>query len=77
MSARIRPGATRLYRVWVDDPCTSLARPFQRKPYASSHAFGPYDSIGPALAQRTVDEAAGGTAHIEESDLEWGEWCGD
>ncbi len=73
----IRPNATRLYRTEVDDACARPARPGMRKPYPVGRVFGPYDNVAQAVAQRTVVERAGGTAHIEEADLEWGEWCGD
>ncbi|MFI8084332.1 hypothetical protein ACIF6L_26460 [Kitasatospora sp. NPDC086009] len=77
MTAKIRPNAERLYRTEVDDACTRPARPGMREPYAAGHVFGPYDNAAQAVAQRTVVEREGGTAHIEETELEWGEWFRD
>ncbi|OKI19277.1 hypothetical protein [Streptomyces sp. CB03911] len=66
------PDATYLYRAVVTSSCTSLARPFQRKPYAAGHVFGPYDRDFTARAQRTVVRAAGGDAEIQAVYLDWG-----
>ncbi|WP_282203926.1 hypothetical protein [Kitasatospora fiedleri] len=75
---RIRPDAERLYRTVVDDACTRPARPFMDTPYPAGHIFGPYDNVAQALAQKTVVENAGGTAHVNETELlEWGEWFRD
>ncbi|MFD8595411.1 hypothetical protein ACFV1L_10455 [Kitasatospora sp. NPDC059646] len=71
---RIRPDAEWLYRTVVDDPCTRPARFGVREPYRQGRVFGPYDTVAQARAQKTVVENAGGTAHIEETGIEWGEW---